>query len=396
MSPNRKKSELVVSDLRESNIAKFMNIMSDDQILKELLGRPTTTAKKEKNLRVESLNAVSDVLQSITTEAFTTSEILEMIYEKYGKDDEIIKDLSDFIKVVHAKDYKIGNTDTTLSKTPFAIEYELPDKVGSKYKHNSTYGLLSSAAVVEAWKKENKSDRKSKLIEALSKEAAAEGKSYSIDKDETIYNINSIINRKLEVTNKDSANPNGAKNKSEIPFVNKLDDDGRIISNKLNPSLSYILIDSADLRIGTRNSLELSTFFNSLSTIELSKCQPYFNAVFILPGVVSNKTSQNTFKTASITQFFDGTPLSSALTSDNYKTLEASFVRTLNTRKGEIDQEAVATNLSAFTMPQTINRFDEVYVGHNKEFDVFSSKFTRSTSVHDYTRPFLTIKSFLP
>ena len=48
------------------------------------------------------------------------------------------------------------------------------------------------------------------------------------------------------------------------------------------------MLNNPDLRAGTKNTLELSTFFNLLSTVELSKCQPYFDATFILPGEVKN------------------------------------------------------------------------------------------------------------
>ena len=398
--PNLKRKDTVVSDLRDSNIAEYVNIMSDDEVIRELLksstNAPANQARFRKlinseNNRKIALNAVADVLQSITVEAFTTSEMLEMLYEKY--DEEIIEALGDFIKIVHAKDYKINN-EKTLEKSPFSIKYEAPNyqQKTRKYKHNSNYGLLSGKAIKDTLKKSKKKKiEKEKLLVNLEK--VAKDNSAAINKTDKIYNIDSIINRKISSTPTTTDN-SPDENQGSIIFVNKTKD-SKIIANKSNPSLSYILVDNADLRIGTRNSLELSTFFNTLSTIELSKCQPYFNAVFVLPGVVSNDVSKNTFKTASITQFFDGTPLSDELTTDVYKTLEASFVRTINSRKGKIDQDAVATNLAAFTMPQTINKFDDVFVGHNESVDFFASdKFKRATSVHDYTRPFLTIKSF--
>lgn len=393
---NTTKNNLLVKNLRDSNISKYINLMSDDEILKALLSRDTTTIKKEENLKSsneDALSAVSDVLQSITTEAMTTSEILEMLYTKY--DEPVITELGKFIKIVHAKDYKIVN-DKKLSGTPFSLKYEAPEYKNGKYIHDSTYGLLSGKAIASALKKgKNKKIDLSIVKEEMA--TLAKTKNASISKEDAIYSIDSIINRKIAKVSKQSNTASTDKDEvaGEIVFVNKVDDNEKIIANKSNPSLSYILMDSADLRIGTRNSLELSTFFNTLSTIELSKCQPYFNAVFILPGVVSNSVSQNTFKTASITQFFDGTPYSQELTTDTYSKLEASFVRTLKKQNNVIKQSAVATNLSAFTMPQTINKFDEVYVGHNENIDFYAnSKFKRVTSIHDYTRPFLTIKSF--
>jgi len=138
-----------------------------------------------------------------------------------------------------------------------------------------------------------------------------------------------------------------------------------------------------------------STFFNLLSTVELSKCQPYLNVVFVLPSLITSTTNLKVYKTASITQFFDGTPVSSNDLTSVYKTLEANFKRTVGSDKTQKTQNAVATNMSAFTMPQTVNNFNEKFIGHNSN-NVFNTDmdFYRSNSVHDITRPFLTVKSF--
>jgi len=49
-------------------------------------------------------------------------------------------------------------------------------------------------------------------------------------------------------------------------------------------------------------------------------------------------------------------------------------------------------------MPQTINNFNEVFIGHNEKYNLLKiadqTGFTRSNSIHDITRPFLSIKSF--
>ena len=391
---NKSKTDLVVSNIRESNISDYINIMSDEELLSILLNRPTTGEKKEqflKNLIQDdeikdlALNAVSDVLQSITTEATTISEMLEMLYLKYyEKAPEVLTALSSFIKIVHAKDYNVAtvNNDTIkLQEIPFVIDYEMPEKKDNNlYEHHSTYGILSNDIVEEFYAEEDQSGFSGDLNTMQN----------IIDRELTsskgcrIYNVDTILNEKSNKTSGEDDTEN---------YVNNITQ-GKIDQTKVNPSLAYVLVDSADLRIGTRNSIELATFFNTLSTIELSKCQPFFNAVFILPGEVKN-SSNKVFKTASITQFLDGTPLAEAFTTDTYQQLNASFVRAQKTREGSVDQQAVNTNLASFTMPQTVNRFDEHFVGHNESFDLNAGKiFNRATSIHDYTRPFLTIKSF--
>jgi len=421
---DRTQSSRVLSSIRESNIVNYVNIMSDEDVLTTLLGRSTTTTKKEENIKKllnensetkqTVLNAVSDVLQSITTECMTISELLEHLYKNYS--DDVINALGDFIKIVHAPQNVIiqngnntGRDEVLFENTPFAIPFDnaLPVKTGNKYKHSSTYGLVSSEVIQSIYKnKNNEKNLESDGINALYEKMGnllrkTNDASQNDISSGVIFSADGIINNKIIGTKP----PRGDRGKGlEVQFANAKytkDDsipsnsfEGRVKATKSDTSFAFIMMDSADLRIGTRNSLELATFFNTLSTIELSKCQPYFNAVFILPGEVKN-SSGKVFKTASITQFFNGTPISEGFTSDVYKTLEASFVRTQNTRDGVLESNAVNTNLSAFTMPQTINNFDEIFVGHNENVQPYKNKnFRRSTSIHDYTRPFMTIKSF--
>ena len=54
MSQNEENYKIVLSALRDSNIAEFQNIMSDQDILKTLLSRPTTSAKKEDEINLLS------------------------------------------------------------------------------------------------------------------------------------------------------------------------------------------------------------------------------------------------------------------------------------------------------------------------------------------------------
>jgi hypothetical protein len=80
---------------------------------------------------------------------------------------------------------------------------------------------------------------------------------------------------------------------------------GKTLYSKKNPLMSYVMVLDPNLKASSRNQLELSVFLNSLSTVELSKSTPYFNAMFILPDAMVK--GGRVFKTASITQFLNGT-----------------------------------------------------------------------------------------
>ena len=413
---------LIVNYLRDSNIAKYQSIMSDEEVLTELLKRADSINQNkgeqqlskitEEEIKAEALRAVADVLQSITTEGLFTVEILQMIYERYGNikktingkkvdvGKKIIDVLSNMFKIVHGANHSIpritgNNNNSDFSELPFSIPFEVPEKSGDLYKHNSTYGIISSSLSDEARREVASSEEtvdSEGIRDVFADQLASQNGNSEIDFTRSTHSVDYIINNKIFKAN------NEIEDKEDLVlpiFVNKTDEDSNVLlTTKKDPSLAYILVDSPNLRIGTRNSIELATFFNTLSTIELSKCQPFFNATFILPSEIKNKSGK-IFKTASVTQFLNGTPLKKDSVTENYKTMEASFIRTLNTSKGRVDQAAVDTNISAFTMPQTINNFNEYHVGHNENMPFFTDKnFKRATSVHDYTRPFLTIKSF--
>lgn len=375
MSPPKIDNHIkVVNHLRDSRIAEYQNIQSEDDIINLLLSNSSSRRRKKareiKDLKeyINSrtvdkteikkgenvLNAISDVLQSITTEAITTTEMLEILYSKYTE--EVISYVGNFIKIIHSEKnnikYKTGDTKK-FKDTPFCLKKEIFGKGNTNHKNE--YGLTSKSSMPT--------------------------------KKGEIFNVEEICSAKLEATGEDKNAPNS--------YVNSLDEKGRVKATKENPSMSCILVDSPELRIGTRNSLELSTFFNTLSTVELSKCQPFFNATFILPNLIENSQG-TTFKTASITQFLDGTSSRpKSFDTDVYNKIEASINRVLDTRKDKVQVQSVSTNISAFTMPQTINNFNEKFIGHNENINLNTDfRHLRSTSVHDITKPFMTIKSF--
>jgi hypothetical protein len=388
MSPPNK-TQHIVSFLRESKISKFTNIMSNEEVVKELLGNSKHEKSKELLKVPDATKAIADVLQSITTEAMTINELMSMLYNTY--DIATLNGIASFLTIIHGEDGNYVGDDTIAAphknrfwgNSHFSAKKIKPKPVDSNskklsYKHNATYGLLGS---------------KNLEINQFGARTVTADSRHSQQSAGPVYNIEEICHAKASNVSKNSR-------KGEKPSDNNLINateynSNRIAATKTKPSLAYILVDQPDLRIGTRNSLELATFFNLLSTVELSKCQPYLNAVFVLPNLTESKNSSKVFKTASITQFFDGTPISDDVTTSTYKSLEASFKRTVGSGQNKVVQDAVDTNMSAFTMPQTINNFNEAFIGHNENV-VFNTdmQFTRSTTVHDITRPFLTIKSF--
>ena len=72
MSPPNK-TQHIVSFLRESKISEFTNIMSNEEVVKELLDNSTQESSKELLSVPDSTKAIADVLQSITTEAMTSA-----------------------------------------------------------------------------------------------------------------------------------------------------------------------------------------------------------------------------------------------------------------------------------------------------------------------------------
>jgi hypothetical protein len=447
---------MTISTLRKSNVAKFLPIVSNDEVIRELLSpgndQDQTAADltfaifSNKNfvnlfntLKLSTINenerlksqdalkklneAVSSILvttfHSLTINISFTNDILNFIsketYESIKnafKDKDpndlielhgiIMDQIGEYVKFIH-EDYNVkypNNTNKLLSDTNFVIKKNIPIKDGKtkNFKHNNTFGLLGfNSKKIKKSKKYSlglNPDVRGVITGDKNKlTLAASGR-------ETIFNAREIVDYKMKQSQKSTSTANEDDGDLES-FLNFVDANKDLKINEDTSSISYILMNNPKMRAGTKNSLELSTFFGSLSTIELSKCLPYLDVKFILPGEVKTKGA-NIFKTASLTQFLDGTNISVFNTSDNYRVLEASFVRDAgiegggNTRK----QNAVETNLSVFTMPQTINNFDEQNVGHLESFskelkgNEDNNLFERNNSVHDYTKPFLTIKSF--
>jgi hypothetical protein len=454
---------MTIPSLRKSNIAKFVPMMSNDEVIKQLLTPPTSnkeqtpdelSSKLFSKSNLESIKDIdpasfnkpavqtklNDIVSSILVSTFHslsvdinfTHKILEYICQEVRQELEnnavavgltdktkkvdkvkleklqlvILDQIGEYVKVVH-EDYKISlnkksQRSALLSETNFCIKkhHELKEEdqsfsvttINAKgasvtktkklkvFNHKSQFGLLGYQL-----------KRKNSKISLDPKIKKQNNGNFKKTRDK-IFNTSEIVNYKLKDMSDGSDSDIGE-------FLNRVGRDNKLVLNDECCSLSFIMMNNPKMRVGTKNSLELSTFLNSLSTIELSKCLPFLDVKFILPSTIETK-SQQVFQTSSITQFLDGTPISRSdnLTTSIYKTLSANFVRDPT---GDRPQRAVETNLSAFTMPQTVNNFDELYVGHFSSYakgikgnSLKHNLFKRNNTVHDYTKPFLTIKSF--
>lgn len=283
---------------------------------------------------------IAEILQSITTSPMTSNEIIDFMLthkELLGMPPDLREDN---VETDHDK-IKILTNITGIDKQSLFIKKEV---VGSNGKFNNRFGLLK--------------------------------KDYS--RTDGVFDLNEIIygNDESDDGNVTRITPNIQNGKF----------------NKICPLMSYFMILDPTFRVGKKNELELSVFLNSLSTIELSKSTPYFNATFILPNEVTK--SGKTYKTASITQFLNGTKINNEESSDSKSVVFNGLNQTImkNNVKG------IKSNMNLFTMPQTLNNFDDMYVGRNssEEREIIKkiSGYERANYIHDITRPFMTLKSF--
>ena len=67
-----------VNYLREANISEYTNIMSNEDVIKELLSASTNKENQEIAKKEIVVKAIADVFQSITTKAVTVNEIVAL------------------------------------------------------------------------------------------------------------------------------------------------------------------------------------------------------------------------------------------------------------------------------------------------------------------------------
>lgn len=427
--------------IEKSNIQNFLPIISDGQVMQSVFKSAELGASKGKtgsttpwdssdinsSLDKASTNILTNLFHSITTRAMTTEEILNEIYIAAKEIDtdnttrqSIIDNVSNYFKVVH-EDYNLTDhkdSQVLLSNTGFSIKKEAnPTLVDYPLANQPERAKKGKAKTVKYFNFKNKfgllaqdkDTKKTKTKSPTGYSKASEIK-FSPSGRDSIFNIREIVEYKLR-EDLDFSNPKNrggeVNENNEIDvdtFINVVDStDSKLKVSKEKTSLSYMMLNNPNVRAGTKNSLELSNFLQNLSTIEMSKCYPYLDVKFLLPDTVKTK-SNKVYKTASVTQFLEGTAVSSNLKTETYKILDAAYVQKSIKEGVESYRGGVETNFSAFTMPQTALNFNEERVGHletyqdknnpNNPNSVRSELFERNNIVHDYTKPFLTIKSF--
>ena len=324
--------------LETSNTSRILKMMSKSEFLKKTLSQDNQVDQNIKD-NTNIFLMLSYLFQSITNKGLYTHEIVNYLVDeidKIVKQDQKLKNalpelLAEYITVIHM-DYSKSFTNNKYKHAKFLM---------NKQFANSYYEKINT--------EQNKSIEES-------------------------YNLNNFLNFNS------SSNSISAVKKT----VNVHKADGKVVDpTREEPSISAVLLNSDYLRCGAKNALELSAFFNIIPTLEYAKAYPYFNASFILPSVSKSDVTQ-VFKTATLNQFMFGSLPSSDVT-ENYNSFENVIVN-------DQDKIGVKTNLSVFTSPQTMVNMDEK-VGHNDYVQADQNQL-RITSIHDKTRPFMTLKTF--
>lgn len=328
--------------LKAANADRYLESLSHEDLLrKKLKGLENLSGNTSKEEIEKFLTMMSNIFQSITTLGLTTYEILQYITSALSSfnDPTVIESLSNlminYISVFHV---------------PYLTDTKYTNDFNSQQKNILNRIIYSDGSAMDAIFGGAISNRSN--LNPVPGE---------------YFNTSSFLN---------FGSGTNAINRSNL--VNK-----NVKSpTKNDPSLSVILLNNDNLRGGTKNSLELSTFFNLIPSLEYSKAYPYFNATFILPSV-SRQDKKAVFKTSTLNQFLFGAD--SSKKSNNFEKFEGKLYK-------DESGVGVKTNLSVFTTPQTATNMNEK-TGHN---EILSSdkKRLRITNVHDQTRPFMTLQSF--
>jgi hypothetical protein len=319
--------------LENANASRYMQIISKEDLLRnQLKSDDKLKSIAEENPKIFVL--LSYIFQSVTNRGLFTQEIVEYI--------------ADAIDSFPASEKKKISDVIGEYITVFHMDYEgFFDKNKLQYANKFLFNKNSSFLHVEN-------------IKVIGRDP----NNPTDDEKTAAYNLNTYLN--VPETRQKFVNLNLAKDKRPT---------------KDSPSLSAIMLHSNNLRCGAKNALEISAFFNMISTLEYAKAYPYFNATFVLPST-SKQDATNIFKTATLNQFLFGSNTKGA--TENFNSFEGRIVKDKN-------KVGVNTNLSIFTSPQTMVNMDEK-VGHNDQSIKDNS--LRITTVHDQTRPFMTLKDF--
>lgn len=230
-----------------------------------------------------------------------------------------------------------------------------------------------------------------------------ESSKYNIKIIQSGYDIKLDNNKKIPagfngffLTNKDkeygsySNNNNNTSNK-EIININKYFNSSSKFNKKIedpnlgNPNFSVILYDNITTKFASAQNNELKFFFNGMNNIDLASLYPYVNVIFELPSL-QNYGITTKDSTISTNRFLFGS--NSEQKSKVYDKFDN--VNSYYSNNDETSKKTNTLNMSMFTSPNTLNNFNEKYLGYleNKK-DIVN----RKNSVLDITKPFGTIKS---
>lgn len=342
--------------IKNSNIENYMQIVSNEDILKENLSYSVKGNIKHKK---EFYELLTYLFQSLTNIGYTTYEIIEFICNTINsqgtftesEQKEIINFLKNSFCFIHS-DY---------SRTPLwknKKNRKILNKIlfGHDNIDNFNIGLVLGETPAKIIKKFPEFKKDLKTLSSFSgvKKSGMDGLNQYKELKKSFYyrNLNQIITDPI----------------------------------KTDTSVSSILISNPDIRIGTQNSLEISTFFNGIPTLELNRSYPYLNATFILPSV--SRQELKSYKEKGNQRSFSVNATSSTINSFLFGDIKNRSKNYNNFSGDKISGDVVRTNMSLFTSPQTLVNLDEK-IGHDQN----NPGSNRKTSVHDPTQPLMTIKN---
>ena len=319
--------------LKQSKIQNYLQLITSEEMVAMQKTAAGITSSKMFNSFIVKL------FQSLTNVGFTTYEIVDFICTYYRiSDEKNKKEIYEYLKesflIVHA-DYS---------------------------------------------KKRLYSDQRNKKIIDLilfGHDPASKSNIMGIVFNEEQITLNETIQKEIKSISTISSSDN---NFDLADFVASKLNSNIVNPSKAKTSISSIIIKDPSVKVGSQNSLELSTFFNSLTTLELNRSHPYVNATFILPSLSSQvKLKSGKYKKSSssisIGSFLFGTNKKN----NNFKSVDGDK---------SVDGN-IKSNMSLFTSPQTMVNFNESYGKSQNQ-----NPKNRKNSPIDPTQPFMTIKSF--
>lgn len=340
-----------LSVLSRSNFDKYVFSTQSLKVLKEI-----DLLKEGETKKDQFYYLLANLMQTLSTRGFLTYEIFEYIHKIISKDQSLKEEITNSIKIVHT-DYEKYYKNLTREERKILFNHQS--------NVDEDIGAYDRGEFIEIVNNSKKFKRDIKILGCFKKSKIENEMLGSDDPKKRLNVLNEIFDR-LNI-NKDIVNPTKAK-----------------------PSVSSILINNPKLRIGSQNEFQLSTFFNTISNIELAKAYPYFNATFIVPIVASSDNSETKnsrgrlISSSNAGQFLFGTTNN---ITNNYKKTLGNTIK-IETSDQKKDNLKINANMSLFTTPQTLVNLNEK-IGHTQNINPRN----RLNAVIDSTQPLMTLKS---